>query len=198
MAPPAEPRDNAPTLTMEVAVALAGTGVHRLLVVDPATTLAGLHHLVQAAMGWSDEQLHLWRCPRNGYAWAPGGYSVARTYDMCDDEAHTHVGMFAEDQLHYEYGLPGPWLCRLECGRPQLAAAGTSGARLLDAYGTTPPEDSGGTWHHPAHTAAELARLYGWKELTNEEVTIDAAQRVAAAAEELPTLSRDQLEALGH
>lgn len=146
--------------------------VWRRLTIPSHLTLAEVHEVVQAAMGWTDSHLHR-------FSLGPGFRGTSFLTDFDEGEEGTHEGAVGLDQvlrkpgdtLSYAYDFGDGWehTIRLEARSPLLdkgfdandadAADGASAAYLpvtcLDGAGACPPEDVGGIWafHEMAHWA---------------------------------------------
>ncbi len=108
--------------------------VRRTLDVPAASTLAEVHQLLQAAMGWTDSHLH---CFETGVArYAPPGPDSAELEET--DEAG--VGLSAlPTAFTYVYDFGDSWEHDV-----QVVGAGGDRAGCVDAEGACPPEDCGG------------------------------------------------------
>lgn len=108
--------------------------VRRTLDVPAASTLDEVHHLLQAAMGWTESHLH---CFETGAArYAPPGPDSAELEET--DEAG--VGLSAlPTAFTYVYDFGDFWEHDV-----QVLGAGGDRAGCVDAEGACPPEDCGG------------------------------------------------------
>ena len=142
-----------PTVTYQLRVVLKGTSppIWRRALVSPAMTLARLHDVLQAVMGWEDCHLHMFvkgerRFTRPGpwvADWTPPG--MPRDLDERKYRVR-HLLEKEKDWIDYEYDFGDSWDHRITLQKilprdpKQRLPACVSGKRRC------PPEDSGGTW----------------------------------------------------
>ena len=127
----------------QLRVVLAGISplVWRRLLVPAETSIAGLHEILQAAFGWSDEHLHRFTIHAVEYGlWRPGSAGFSR------DARQVRLagfGLRAGERFTYEYNFFAGWRhdIRVEQVLPRSPRrrypACTGGARQA------PPEDCG-------------------------------------------------------
>jgi Plasmid pRiA4b ORF-3-like protein len=146
--------------------------VRRVIEVPIAITLADLHAIIQAAMGWQNRHLYEFHDGRRVF-----GSSSAGMEDLdhqVSSAAKTLVADLltgAKRRIEYVYDMGDDWQHRLDIVRLGEAVAGVAYPRLIEAQGRCPPEDVGG-WpgfghfleaitdpDHPEH--AELRDWYG-------------------------------------
>ncbi len=150
----------------ELLITLAGASVviERRVVVPDQCTLADLHLVIQAAMGWTNSHLHAFSAP-DGREYGDlslddtgldePGFADGSTVVVAD------VLRAPRDTLRYEYDFGDSWEHRVELmairtGEPAGAPACMAGR------GACPPEDCGG--------------VYGYEELI-EALTGPAAEQ---------------------
>jgi hypothetical protein len=109
-------------------------------------TLKDLHSVIQAAMGWDNAHLYLFRVGREtiaGPGLGGGGFGMPRAIGAgrvrLDDLAARGVKRFA-----YEYDMGDSWQHRLEIEKLLAADPAASYPRLIDGAMHCPPEDIGG------------------------------------------------------
>ncbi len=118
--------------------------VWRRLVARSDSTIAGLHHVLQIAFGWSDEHLHCFRIHGKEYGIPHvGGMSFA------DDATTVRLAAFrfrTRERFFYEYDFYDHWVHEIRVEQilppdpPGIYPLCTGGARA------TPPEECGGAW----------------------------------------------------
>ncbi|MFT5520002.1 MAG: hypothetical protein ACI9IA_000589 [Enterobacterales bacterium] len=82
------------------------------------TSLADLHHIIQIAMGWDNEHLHLFHIYAEDYGIAyEGGLSFSHNAKQVFVE---HFGFDVGDRFTYTYNFTDNWLCdiRIEAIEP--------------------------------------------------------------------------------
>ncbi|MFC3818681.1 IS1096 element passenger TnpR family protein [Planomonospora venezuelensis] len=167
----------------ELKVTLLGTGdpvVWRRARVSAGITLARLHRILVAVMGWEGYHLHIFTVGEKRYGHPSGEWDL----DLGDETAVrlADVVSGAGARIGWEYDLGDSW--EHEIVVEQILAAGES-ARYPDVMageGACPPEDCGGTWGYrefraaladPAHEDHE--HLVGWAGLASAD-EFDAAR----------------------
>jgi hypothetical protein len=118
--------------------------VWRRLLVPEATTLAGLHRVIQAAMGWED--CHLYRFEIGGVEY---GESYEDGWDFGDplrSARETRLRDVASpgDVLLYEYDFGDSWEHRIRVEKLLPAEPGREYPVCIGAERACPPEDVGG------------------------------------------------------
>lgn len=142
--------------------------IWRRLTVPADITLDRLHHVLQAAMGWTNSHLH--RFEGGTSDGETERYAVALGFmpDEDPDERGVPLARLLSepgDSMLYEYDFGDSWehLVTLE------SVEADGGIVCLDGAGACPPEDSGGIWNYnemrPAYTDPshpEHAELTEW------------------------------------
>lgn len=114
--------------------------VWRRVLVPAAITLRGLHRVIQAAMGWQDYHLHVFRI--GGAAYGPDpedelGFRDETKTRLCDvAQVGTRIG--------YEYDFGDSWDHELVVEAASQAEAGQAYPACTGGEGACPPEDCGG------------------------------------------------------
>jgi hypothetical protein len=126
---------------LKIALKGARPPIWRRVLVPADASLARLHEVIQAAMGWDGYHLHAFRL--HGVEYGPRGSEFADR-----DEARVQLGevLVVGDKLAYEYDFGDGWQHQLTVEKvlpvdPQLAYP-----LCLKGKGACPPEDSGGLW----------------------------------------------------
>ena len=150
--------------------------IWRLIEVDATLTLEAVHEVLQRAMGWRAEHLHMFAKNDPRAPLDPSDRDVIsmemRWYDqesldeglpgMLETEWALHHLLSVEaPTAFYEYDFGDGWLHRLDL--VDIVDGGPRAAQLLDGQGRAPLEDSGGVHgyleklevladpHHPEH-----------------------------------------------
>jgi hypothetical protein len=160
-----EPGDAA-TYQVKIGIRGAKPPIWRRLRLPADTTLADLHHVVQAAFGWTDSHLHHF-VDDHGRRYTPADYESWD--DNAADEALTmlrDVVRQVGDKIRYEYDFGDSW--EHDIVVEDVFTDRTSQAVCIGGRRAGPVEDSGGIWGyselceavadrtHPQH--AELNR----------------------------------------
>lgn len=152
---------SAPHRILRLRVSLVGSKpeIWRTVDVDDALTLAQVHDVLQAALGWQDSHLHrftdsdpfarsrgiprIGRAPR---AWVDA-WSLGEAYiEGEEDEAHTTIAeaMQFDGPLWYEYDMGDSWVHAIELIERRDAEPDERIAAVVRGEGRAPFEDSGG------------------------------------------------------
>jgi hypothetical protein len=116
--------------------------IRRRVRLEGDTTLAQLHRIVQAAMGWEDR--HLWRFQLGGVEYGKP-LDVAWDRDIVDAAGVRLCAIArAGDVLLYEYDFGDSWQHRIRVERVLDAAPGAALPLCVAATRACPPEDCGG------------------------------------------------------
>ena len=114
--------------------------VWRRVLVPAAITLRGLHRVIQAAMGWQDYHLHVFRIGDAAYGPDPEnelGFRDETKARLCDvAQVGTRIG--------YEYDFGDGWEHELVVEAASRAEAGQVYPACAAGEGACPPEDCGG------------------------------------------------------
>lgn len=173
--PPA-PVKSLPAVELTVRLRDVEPPVWRRIVAPERTTLADLHGILQAAMGWQDA--HLWLFELDGVR-----YGEIENMDDFGDPRAVSVGSIADGtSFRYDYDFGDGWEhdIRVENHRTAEAPACLDGARAC------PPEDCGGApgYEHLLDVAAdpghpERTELLDWLGGPFDPEAFDAAQATA-------------------
>lgn len=116
--------------------------VWRLIRVPSAVSLAVLHAVVQAAMGWENRHLHEWRVGDDIYT----GGDEEDWGEGAGDESEVVLGEVApaDSVLRYDYDLGAGWEHVIEVVAVDPYDATVPPLAVLDGGRAAPPEDCGG------------------------------------------------------
>lgn len=137
MAQPGDP-------VLQVRVTLADVDdppVWRRVVIPASYTLDRVHAIIQAAMGWEESHLHMFRIKGREYGPA---YLDAELETL--DESQFRIGdlMKPRDRAGYEYDFGDGWEHELAIEASAVADADTVYPACTGGEGACPPEDCGG------------------------------------------------------
>ena len=118
--------------------------VVRRVQVPGETTLAGLHEVVQVAMGWTDSHLHEFEVDGARYAPPDPDGDGDEAGDEADAVLHRLAG--PGDRLGYLYDFGDGWTHTLRVVEVVAPEPGVSYPRCVSGRGACPPEDVGGPW----------------------------------------------------
>ena len=126
--------------------------VWRCVLVPTSITLAGLHVVIQAAMGWEDVHLHMFLIAGNRYGLPEneaGGQEAL-------DAAHYRLAdlVMARDRFLYVYDFGDDWRHEITIKSVRGIAANETVPAVLVGERACPPEDCGGPYRYPGILAA--------------------------------------------
>ncbi|MGH8823704.1 MAG: DUF1841 family protein, partial [Jiangellaceae bacterium] len=134
----------AATYQLKIGIRGAKPPIWRRLRVPADTTLADLHHVIQAGFGWTDSHLHHF-FDDEGRRYAPADYESWDDNPADERSARLRdlVGQ-AGDRLRYEYDFGDSW--EHEIVVEDVLTDRTSQAVCIGGRRAGPVEDSGGIW----------------------------------------------------
>lgn len=119
--------------------------VWRRVAVHAGSTLATLHRVVQAAMGWHDSHLWEFQIGEKTYGMPlPVKMDIGRRLHRADRTKLATVLDTGLDGFAYVYDMGDYWFHRISVERIELAEPEGRYPRLLDGARRCPPEDCGG------------------------------------------------------
>ncbi|MEV7422801.1 MULTISPECIES: plasmid pRiA4b ORF-3 family protein [unclassified Streptomyces] len=118
--------------------------VWRRLEVPSAVTLQQLHHIVQAAFGWEDAHMWVFRTPKDRCRYRPSRREPAILSPTA--KRLDQIAPLPDDRLHYLYDFGDGWEHSLLVEAVSRPEPGTAYPRCVTGRRACPPEDSGGTW----------------------------------------------------
>ncbi len=127
--------------TIKVSLRYMKPPVWRRLQVPSTTSLAELHDMIQAAMGWYDCHLHQFEV--NGVHYADTEHMLE---DTTDEARRTLAGMQAGDRFAYWYDFGDDWWHDILVESVDPADPALNYPRCVTGRRAGPPEDSGGPW----------------------------------------------------
>ncbi len=145
------PRSQAPTvLQLRVTLEEVDPPVWRRLLVSSGISLATLHDVIQAAMGWTDSHLHAFTIGKQRYGMHvddfPDGELDEQTFTV-------RAAIGKQRRFRYEYDFGDDWQHQVVVEEVIKVPAELPFAVCLDGQRTCPPEDCGGSYGY-----AELLR----------------------------------------
>lgn len=141
-----------PAQILQLKVMLKGTKppIWRRLLVRSDLTLEQLHHIIQAAFGWSGGHLHQFRVGGwGGVEYGPVGPEFDFGDPMPLDESSVDIGelLAAEkDALTYIYDFGDDWQHAVTVEKVLPYDGGAPAVRCTGGRGAAPVDDCGGVW----------------------------------------------------
>ncbi len=142
--PPREPARATSTRVYRLSVTLIDSKppIWRRVEVPASISLATLHDVLQAAMGWTNSHLHDFEKDGVTYGQSDREFGVVRV-----NEKRTRLSDVltrAKASLDYQYDFGDSWLHRVVL--EEITEGDGRAARVLDGRRACPPEDCGGIW----------------------------------------------------
>lgn len=107
-------------------------------------TLARLHQIIQAAMGWTDSHLHMFSVGRVSYGVPDPDYDE----DVRDERRHrlSQLLIAPKQKVSYEYDFGDSWTHEVLLEKVLPPEPGATYPRCTAGKRACPPEDCGGVW----------------------------------------------------
>ena len=123
--------------------------IWRRTVVPASISLAGLHTVIQAAMGWENAHLHMFRIDDRRYD-PPEQDEMDIGDDVLDTTRFTLRGLVETgDRFLYVYDFGDDWRHEVTVEAMRLLEAGEAVPAVVAGENACPPEDSGGPYTYP-------------------------------------------------
>ncbi len=119
--------------------------IWRRLLVPPSLTLAKLHYVIQAAMGWHDSHLHEFSVGEQSY----GPPELRADIDGMISERTITLGQIAAEvgaNFSYQYDFGDYWDHHVQLEKITPIEQGSSYPLCIAGRRACPPEDVGGIW----------------------------------------------------
>jgi hypothetical protein len=158
--------------TIKVSLRYMKPPIWRRLQVSSTTSLAELHDIIQAAMGWYDCHLHQFEV--NGVHYADTNHMLA---DTTDEARRTLAEMRAGDRLAYWYDFGDDWWHDIIVESLDRADPALTYPRCVNGRRAAPPEDSGGPWGF-----VELMRALSDEKHPEHEMYLDGMEQLGEVA----------------
>jgi tetratricopeptide (TPR) repeat protein len=131
-----------PLLQLKVTIAETRPPIWRRLRVSGAMTLADFHRVLQVALGWTDNHLHLFTAAGKSY----GDPSLDLEMAIIDERGTPLGALLGRpgDRIRYEYDFGDSWIHRIQVEELASPAPEAPAAICLGGRRRGPPEDCGG------------------------------------------------------
>jgi hypothetical protein len=126
--------------------------VLRRVQVPGELSLAGLHAVVQVAMGWTDSHLHEFDVDGARYGLPDPDWDAGEVVDEARVTLFRLLGQ--GDRMDYVYDFGDGWTHRLSVEKVLAPEPGVSYPRCVSGRRACPPEDVGGPWGYEEFLAA--------------------------------------------
>jgi hypothetical protein len=136
-----KPISTAPVYQLKVTLKGSSPRIWRRILVGGDASLAKLHRILQAAMGWSDSHLHLFKIHGEEY----GTPDEDEELDIADDRRVKLADLLGpKDRFMYEYDFGDCWLHEILVEKIVPREEGTRYPLCVAGARACPPEDCGG------------------------------------------------------
>jgi hypothetical protein len=135
-----------PTYQLKVTLEDSRPSIWRRLQVPGDVTLAQLHDIIQAAMGWLDYHLHQFMVGEALYGQPDPDFGISAEMKDEQDVRLGEIARAAGQRFRYEYDFGDSWLHEVLVERIQPVPSGQPCPVCIGGQGACPPEDVGGTW----------------------------------------------------
>lgn len=132
------------TSLLQLRISLRGVSppVWRRLLIPERITVAQLHHVMQLAMGWTDEHLHQFIIR----GWRYGGHrdGALQFFDGPDSLSLAESGLHEHERFAYVYDFTAWWLHDVRVERRTHNQRPKTAPRCIARAGGCPPKHTGG------------------------------------------------------
>ena len=123
--------------------------IWRRIIVDDDITLRTLHHVIQAAFGWTDSHLHEFNVEGRIYAMLDNENVLDTIEDReipgDDRKSKLQKLVYPGQRFDYQYDFGDNWRHSIKVEKIDLVAEKMGAAQIIDGARAAPPEDVGGT-----------------------------------------------------
>ncbi len=160
--------------------------IWRRVIVPGGIMLDELHTVIQIAMGWEDDHLHMFRIGGQIFTGVgPGGYEPEMGNGELDEAEYRLCDLIDREKtkLSYQYDFGDSWEHTLVVEKILPKLSGSAKIVCLAGKGRCPPEDCGGIWGYyhllevlanPSHK--EHAQMKDWTGGSIDPDEFDAAE----------------------
>lgn len=135
-------------LQLKVTLADVTPPVWRRLLVPEHLSLAQLHDILQAAMGWEDSHLHAFDV--EGTTYGPLDDDDADEDELDEQDISVGGALASSGRLTYQYDFGDSWEHEVVVEARSTTPVKMSFAKCVDGENACPPEDSGGAFGYAA------------------------------------------------
>lgn len=122
--------------------------IWRRIIVDDDITLRTLHHVIQAAFGWTDSHLHEFNVEGRVYAMLDNENVLDTIEDReipgDDRKSKLQKLVYPGQRFDYQYDFGDNWQHSIKVEKIDLVAEKMGAAQIIDGARAAPPEDVGG------------------------------------------------------
>ena len=123
--------------------------VWRRIAVDGDISLRALHHIIQAAFGWTDAHLHEFRVEGDTYSMLDNENVLEGSFDSDEEMLDDRKGklnrlLYTGQRFTYQYDFADSWQHEIHVEKIEQRPEPMGSAWIIDGKRACPPEDVGG------------------------------------------------------
>lgn len=136
-------------INLRVEIADIAPPIWRRIAVDGDISLRALHHIIQAAFGWTDAHLHEFRVEGKTYSMLDNENVLEGGFDddeeMLDDrKGKLNRLLYTGQRFTYQYDFGDSWIHAIHVESIEQRPDPIGSAWIIDGKRACPPEDVGG------------------------------------------------------
>lgn len=136
-------------ITLRISIADITPPIWRRIAVDGDLSLRTLHHIIQAAFGWTDAHLHEFRVEGDTYSMLDNEHVLESSYDSDEETLDDRKGklnrlLYTGQRFTYQYDFGDSWQHEIHVEKIEQRPEPMGSACIIDGKRACPPEDVGG------------------------------------------------------
>ena len=136
-------------ITLHVSIDDITPPIWRRIAVDGDISLRALHHIIQAAFGWTDAHLHEFRVEDRTYSMLDNENVLEGSYDSDEELFDDRKGklnrlLYTDQRFAYQYDFGDSWWHQIHVEKIEQRPEPMGGAWIINGERACPPEDVGG------------------------------------------------------
>ncbi len=136
-------------ITLRINIADITPPIWRRIAVDGDLSLRALHHIIQAAFGWTDAHLHEFRVEGDTYSMLDNEHVLESSYDSDEEMFDDRKGklnrlLYTGQRFTYQYDFGDSWQHEIHVEKIEQRPEPMGSACIIDGKRACPPEDVGG------------------------------------------------------
>lgn len=136
-------------ITLRINIADITPPVWRRIAVDGDISLRALHHIIQAAFGWTDAHLHEFRVDGDTYSMLDNENVLEGSFDSDEEMFDDRKGklnrlLYTGQRFTYQYDFGDSWQHEIHVEKIEQRPEPMGSAWIIDGKRACPPEDAGG------------------------------------------------------
>jgi hypothetical protein len=136
-------------ITLRIDIAHIEPRIWRRIAIDSDVSLRALHHVIQAAFGWTDAHLHEFQIEDYTYSMLDNGNVLESSYDSGEELRDDRKGklnrlLYVGQRFTYQYDFGDSWMHVIHVESIEQCPEPMGSAQIIDGKRACPPEDVGG------------------------------------------------------